>query len=42
MVIFDKDIGFDSAVYKHIIRESKDLDTYNIEFLQPERVWSEK
>lgn len=39
-VIFDKDIGFDSAVYKHIIKKSKDLITYDIKFLQPERVWS--
>lgn len=41
-VIFDKDIGFDSSVYKHIIKESEDLKIYNIEFLQPERVWSKK
>lgn len=41
-VIFDKDINFESASYKHIIKNSEDLITYNIIFTQPERVWSKK
>lgn len=40
MVVFDKDIGFDSETMKHYLRESDVVHKYKIEFLQPERVWS--
>ena len=39
-VIFDKDIGFDSEKFKHVLKESDYIQKYKIEFLQPERVWS--
>lgn len=41
-VIFDKDLGFDSESFKHILKESDYIKKYSIEFLQPERVWSRK
>ena len=39
IVIFDRDLGFDGDVFKHILKESDYIKKYNIEFLQPERVW---
>jgi hypothetical protein len=41
-VIFDEDIGFDSARFKQEIRNSDYIKKYNIQFAQPERVWSKK
>ena len=41
--MFDEDIGFKTNAFKHWIREHKDIiDLYQVEFFQPERVWSEK
>lgn len=41
-VVFDKDIDFKYDVLKHQLKEGKYIQKYNIEFLQPERVWSRK
>ena len=42
-VVFDEDIGFKSDVFRHWIWNHKDIiQKYQVEFFQPERVWSPK
>lgn len=41
-VIFDQDINFKYDVLLHELRDLKYIEEFEIEFLQPERVWSRK
>lgn len=41
-VIFDEDINFKYEILLHQLQEGKYIEKYNIEFLEPERVWSRK
>ena len=41
-VIFDKDINFSYKKLIHDLKEQNKLQQYNIEFLEPERIWSKK
>lgn len=41
-VVFDKDINFKYDVLKHELKDKKYIEDFQIEFLQPERVWSRK
>lgn len=42
-IIYDEDIGFDSKRMKHFIKDNPDIiKQYNINFTNPERIWSKK
>ena len=41
-VVYDEDIGFDSAKYKRFLRKSDCIKEYDIVFQNKERVWSKK